>query len=797
MKVLYLNHTSQISGAEHALLALLKRLPDDIEPAVACAEGPLAREVRELGIPVMPVGGTSGSLRLHPVYTPRAVADVAASAFILTRLARRFGADLVHANSIRAGVIGVIGRRIGVPPVAVHLHDNLPPGLLSSASLRVISHADGMLACSEYVLGQLSAAPRPHVVRVVHNPVDTARFDPDRIDRGTARAALGLDPGRVALGMVAQVTPWKGQDDAVRMLSLLRREHPEVRLLLVGSPKFVGRGTRYDNVAYARSLDELIRSQRLEDEVIQLGERQDIPEILRAVDVFLAPSWEEPFPLAVIEAMAMRLPIVGTVYGGLPEIVNNENGILLPPRDPDRWAEAVGRLIDEPARREAMGTRARESVARELDAPRWAGSVTRTYEEVLDAVRERKHPVRPRIPRRAPLRILYVNHTSQVSGGERSLLTLLGGLNPSIRPVVACPEGQLAEEVRALGVEIVPLHGMEGSLKLHPYQTPVALWALLRDAVEIRRAARAINADVIHANSIRAGLSTGLAARIWGPPAVVHVRDRLPDSPVSSLTFQALAHTADHFVSNSGYTAAGIPTNHSGARVGVIHNCVDLSRFNPDRLSREEARERLGLGPEQPVLGIVAQISPWKAQDDAIRIAAELAGSYPDIRLLIVGSAKFVSKATRFDNMRYLAELEALTQSLGVEDNVLFMGEREDIPEILRSLDVLLMPSWFEPFGRAIIEAMAMGVTVVATKVGGPREIVADAEEGLLLPPRDPARWAEAVAALLEDPERRQEMGRNARKRATREFSVERHIARVEALYDELLSRLVDGDATR
>jgi glycosyltransferase involved in cell wall biosynthesis len=788
MKVLYLNHTSQISGAEHALLALLRRLPTDIDPAVACAPGPLADEVRELGIPVMTVGGTSGSLKLHPVYTPRAVADVATSALALKRLAHRFGADLIHANSIRAGVIGVLARRIGAPPTAVHLHDNLPPGLLSSASLRAIAHADGMLACSDYVLGQLRAAPRPEVVRVVHNPVDTTRFDPDRLDRSAARAALQLEQGQVALGMVAQVTPWKGQDDAVRMLSRLRSQHPGLRLLLVGSPKFVGRGTRYDNLAYARSLDELIHSLGLADEVIQLGERQDIPEILRALDIFLAPSWEEPFPLAVIEAMAMRLPIVGTVYGGLPEIVNEHNGILLPPRDPYRWAEEVDRLIGDPERRTVMGTRARETVVRELDAPHWVGRVTATYGEMLEAGSGRRRQVAQPVRRKGPQRILYVNHTSQVSGGERSLLTVLGGLDATIRPVVACPEGQLADEVRALGVETVQLHGTEGSLKLHPYQTPLALWALVRDAAKIRRAAASLGADVIHANSIRAGLSAGLAARLGGPPAVVHVRDRLPASAVSSLTFQVLAHTADHFVSNSHYTAAGVSSNHSGPPVSVLHNCVDLSRFDPSRLRRDQARERLGLGFDQPVLGIVAQITPWKAQDDAIRIAAEVAATHPDVRLLIVGSAKFVSKATRFDNSRYRAELESLTRSLGVDDNVVFMGEREDVPEILRALDILLMPSWEEPFGRAIIEAMAMGVPVVATSVGGPSEIVEDGKEGILLPPRDPARWASAVCELLADSERSEEMGRRARERAMRDFSLDAHIQSVLTLYQGVLA---------
>src|SRR6266511_1311662 len=110
MKVLYLNHTSQVSGAEHALLALLARLPDGISPALTCPEGPLADAASELGVPTFSVSGTDASLRFHPVYTPRAVVDMASTALGVRRLAHDFGADLVHANSIRAGMIALLAQ---------------------------------------------------------------------------------------------------------------------------------------------------------------------------------------------------------------------------------------------------------------------------------------------------------------------------------------------------------------------------------------------------------------------------------------------------------------------------------------------------------------------------------------------------------------------------------------------------------------------------------------------------------------------------------------------------------------
>ena len=108
------------------------------------------------------------------------------------------------------------------------------------------------------------------------------------------------------------------------------------------------------------------------------------------------------------------------------------------------------------------------------------------------------------------------------------------------------------------------------------------------------------------------------------------------------------------------------------------------------------------------LLGVVAQLSPWKGQDTAIEALRILREQGIDAHLLLIGSAKFVARATRFDNEGYVAGLRRLVADAGLQDHVTWLGEREDVPELVRALDVLLLPSWEEPFGRALIEAMAL-----------------------------------------------------------------------------------------
>jgi L-malate glycosyltransferase len=383
------------------------------------------------------------------------------------------------------------------------------------------------------------------------------------------------------------------------------------------------------------------------------------------------------------------------------------------------------------------------------------------------------------------MRILYVNHTSRISGGEISLLSLLAALPPACEPVVACPPGPLAEKVRQLGIEVRSIRGTDGSLRLHPIHTPAALAQMGQAALQVRRLAAASDVDLIHANSIRAGLvvvAAGAAAGAGAPADVVHVRDCLPPGPASTLALRAIGR-ADALIANSSYTLSSLGS--SSARAHVIHNAVDLARFERNDLDRAGARAHLGLNGG-PLLAVVAQITPWKGQDDAIRIAGLLRRSHPGVRLLLVGSAKFDSAATRYDNTGYLDSLHELARR-EAHGAVVLMGERDDVPELLPAVDLLLVPSWEEPFGRTIVEAMAAGVPVAATQVGGPPEILADGG-GVLLPPKQPRLWAEAIERCLQQPGWLEETGRRGREVAQERFTATRHANQVLGVYESVLA---------
>lgn len=383
------------------------------------------------------------------------------------------------------------------------------------------------------------------------------------------------------------------------------------------------------------------------------------------------------------------------------------------------------------------------------------------------------------------MRILYLNHTALISGAEHSLLTLLEGLPADVEPFLACPPGQLATAARAAAIPVIEVPGTDGSLKLHPWHTSRALVDLGRAALSVRAAARRIGADLIHANTIRAGLVASAVARVGGPPVVAHVRDRLPPGAVSDATLRALVRGARVVIANSRYTASRIPPGR--AEVRVIPNPVNLDRFAPASGDSAATRSSLGIDPSDFVLAVIGQITPWKGQDVAVQVAGELSGSTPPVRLLLAGSAKFTSTATRFDNRAYIGELRDLIAGLGLDDTVVFLGERDDVPDILAATDLVLVPSWEEPFGRAVIEAMAMGVPVIATDVGGPAEIIRDGIDGLLLPPRRPEVWAGAVRSLIAEPDRRREMGRRGREHAVARFGVERHVQAVLEAYERAL----------
>jgi glycosyltransferase involved in cell wall biosynthesis len=208
------------------------------------------------------------------------------------------------------------------------------------------------------------------------------------------------------------------------------------------------------------------------------------------------------------------------------------------------------------------------------------------------------------------------------------------------------------------------------------------------------------------------------------------------------------------------------------SKVRVIYNGIESSRYAVE--ADQALRSSLGI-PDRTV-GVVARLVDYKGHRFFLEACPEIRRRHPAVTFLLIGDGPDRS------------ELEDYVRTLGLERSVRFLGSRPDIPELLSVLDVVVLPSLEEGFPNAVLEAMAAGRPVVATRVGGVPEAVVHEKTGLLVPPRDPSALADAVNCLLGDAGRRADMGRMGQKRVSEFFSLSRLVGEMEDLYEESLN---------
>jgi glycosyltransferase involved in cell wall biosynthesis len=386
------------------------------------------------------------------------------------------------------------------------------------------------------------------------------------------------------------------------------------------------------------------------------------------------------------------------------------------------------------------------------------------------------------------MHVLFVDHTGHVSGAEHSLQSLIAGLRAEgARCSFACPPGANQDLARGIGLEPLTIGAAEGSLRLHPVRTSRSIAEIGYAATQVARIARRLDVDVVHANSIRASLVSGLAGRIAQRATVAHLRDRLPPGVATRASLRLIAASCARIVANSRFTAAALQEARIEATATVVVNPVDLELFRPlAEPERAAARARLNLHRDALALGVVGQITPWKGQATALRALAELAEHHPRLQLLVVGEAKFLSASTRYDNGAYLRVLHELARDERLAGRVDFLGERDDVPAIMGALDVLLVPSHGEPFGRVVVEAMAAGTPVVASTVGGPSEIIENNVSGLLVDADDVGAWTAAIERLATDEPLRRSLATHGHARSA-DFSIPAHVDAVLGVYRSVL----------
>jgi glycosyltransferase involved in cell wall biosynthesis len=259
---------------------------------------------------------------------------------------------------------------------------------------------------------------------------------------------------------------------------------------------------------------------------------------------------------------------------------------------------------------------------------------------------------------------------------------------------------------------------------------------------------------------------------------IVHAHVAFDPAWMSPMLQRAIRR-ADAVIAISHYVASSLRAGGvEPSRIHVVHNAIDVSQWTPGA-GRAERRAEFGLSPEHIVLLSVSRLFPAKGPAELIRAFAEVHRARPHTRLLIVG---------REVQPGYAAELRALVADLGVVDAVIFTGQRPDVPSLMAAADVYAMPSNFEPFGLVYLEAMSMELPVVALDNGGTPEVVEDGAVGLLSAAGDRGALIRNLSTLVDDPERRLEMGRLGRERAGREFTMDRLARGCEAAYRLLAS---------
>ncbi len=367
-----------------------------------------------------------------------------------------------------------------------------------------------------------------------------------------------------------------------------------------------------------------------------------------------------------------------------------------------------------------------------------------------------------------PVVLAELAGSSAYGGGERYLELLFDHLDRArFRRLLICPEpGPLLERMEQRGVETRLVH-------LTPLLNPLALWRLTRLLVRER-------VTILQTHGARANFYGRIAGRLAGVPVIIStVHNSLKDYEIRSLRrglygfLLRLTLPIVHRIicvsdANRWDLIEECPA--AAAKMQTVYNGVDPAAF-PSHPDRKKVREELGI-VAGPVLVMIARLTEQKGHRYLLQAVPILLKTWPQFCCVIVGAGELHES------------LHRMAVDLGVEQACRFVGVREDIADVLAAADVVVLPSLSEGFPFVLLEALAMGCPVVASRVNGVPELIEDHKTGLLVPPRDPQALAAAIQEILSDPTAASEMGAVGRAVVRERFTVDRMVADTTAIFD-------------
>lgn len=325
---------------------------------------------------------------------------------------------------------------------------------------------------------------------------------------------------------------------------------------------------------------------------------------------------------------------------------------------------------------------------------------------------------------------------------------------------------RLAHELRQSGIDVKVI--------------PESKKAFPRIVVESAEYLRGRGVQVIHSHRYKENLLALMLALRY-PVRLVRTQHGRPEPGglkqrfVYAIDRQTASLAADRVVSVSSDLTRYLESHVSGKKIAVVRNGIALDQVC-STLSQAEAKQRLFIRPDSPVIGIATRLTAIKRLDIFLATAACLVRENPKVRFLIAGDGEEENRVRQ------------LIHDAALEHEVLLLGHRHDVHDVMRAMDLLLLTSDHEGLPMVVLEAMALGIPVVSRKVGGIPEVIEDGVTGSLVDSDDPLRLAGACTSLLQGPERRKRIVEQARQTVEQEYCAERNAAEIVNIYQSILS---------
>lgn len=735
IKILYLIDKLAPAGTQINLLEIVKRLDRTrFEPKVIAlvSGGSLLEEYKAAGVEPIVLNvkrayGISGFKAL----------------FFLIKLMKNEQISIVQNHFLHADILGTIAARLaGVRTIITTRRDEgFWRGKRQMAINRLLNQfVTIVLANSEAV--KKAVQMNEHVgskrIKIIYNGVDLKKYDAFHAKRQETRRTLGIADDKIVVGMIATMKHRvKGHRFFIRAAQMAAHEFPQAKFLLVGDGPLRSALENYSNHIGVKK------------QIMFTGSRRDIPDLLNAMDIVCAPSLSEGFSNTILEAMSIGKPVVATNVGGNSELVlNEETGFLVRPRDAKAIATKLLVLLQNKKLCSEMGKAGRQRVTNEFQMDHMMKRYETFYQDLA---------VKALRPIQYPIKIMFLIWSLDLGGAEQVVMNLAKGLDRKLfEPVVCClnEKGRYADQIEPLGIKVIALQKKPG---LDPFIIFKLIYTFKQE-----------NIRLIHTHLFTSNFWGRIAAALVRIP-VVSTEHNL-DTWKNRFHFWAdrwLAKTNKRmiFVSESVrdfYHQKLISLN---GKAKVLYNGIDLAKFKNKEFKRHVE-----------IIGIVGRLVPQKLHQDFIDAIEILKGKGKHVTGLIVGDGP----------LRKKLEEQVLKKKL--TDHIKFSGFVTHMDEVYQMMDLFVLCSSREGFPMTILEAMASGVPVISTNVGGVSECIQEGENGLLVPSGKPNLLAEAILKIIENKELRKKIVLNARKQIEEHFNLDKMIGEHQVLYQEVLS---------